>query len=45
MSRQFGVPVDHIRQQLPPMQLSHDLKLAYALSLIHIFHRSRAALR
>lgn len=30
MSRQFGVPVDHIRQQLPPMQLSHDLKLAYA---------------
>ena len=34
MSRQFGVPVDHIRQQLPPMQLSHDLKLAYARAVV-----------
>ena len=34
MSRQFGVPVEHIRQQLPPMQLSHDLKLAYARAVV-----------
>lgn len=34
MSRQFSVPVDHIRQQLPPMQLSHDLKLAYARAVV-----------
>ena len=34
MSRQFGVPVEHIRQQLPPMQLSHDLKLAYARAMV-----------
>ena len=34
MYRQFGVPVEHIRQQLPPMQLSHDLKLAYARAVV-----------
>ena len=37
LSRQYDLSVEllrQIRQQLPPMQLSHDLKLAYARAVV-----------
>ena len=34
MSALYGLPAEQIRQQLPPVQLSHDMKLARARAIV-----------
>ena len=34
LSRQYGLSVELLRQQLPPLRLRHDLKLAAAQAVV-----------